>query len=191
MSDESHPFARLTSGHHERQQQAADAAFEEGRVGYLMREFRLNAREVGAELRRLAGGERMTLAAWDQAFPTFPIRLAASRLGGVKLHTDPSALFPSLIQKFPQARFVTAYDAVYEREGQGAKPVGLVFPRKGIRHGMVVYATADFNALPLARREAFLAYAAGDKTDRHWVLVRSFQKLVEAVHNGGHGWRPD
>ncbi len=88
---------------------------------------------------------------------------------------------------------MTAYDAFYERAAESAngRVVALVFPRKGFRNGLVVYAADEPQALPLGEREGFFTYVGGKRKNRQWMLVRSFQKTIEAIHNGGHGWKPD
>ena len=47
------------------------------------------------------------------------------------------------------------------------------------------------DAIPVGQWEAVLVYTAGTKKHRQYVLVRSFQRTLEAIHAGGHGWRPD
>lgn len=194
-----HPFEKLTRGHNHvhRLEVMANTAFEEGKVAYVMKVFKMNVRLVGKTLRDdeadVTGNSDLTFRAFDTVFPTFPIYLGASRLGGVQLHLEQSAMLPALFKSFGAAPFVEAYDAFYESAATRVtgRPVGLIFPRKGFKNGLVVYAADDPQVLPLCERETVLTYASGKRKDRHWIMVRSFQKLLEAIHNGGHGWRPD
>lgn len=196
--DDEHPFGKLTGGqaYHDRMAARADSAFEEGKVNYLLKTFNYNVRKAGAELSKLAeqqnGSPDLTFRAFHQQEPSFPLYLGASRLDGVQLHLESGAMIPALFKTFGAAPFVTAYDRFYEAtaERAGDRPVGLIFPRKGFKNGLVIYAADDLQVIPLGEREAFFTYVGGKKKDRHWMLVRSFQKVLEAVHNGGHGWRP-
>jgi len=193
-----HPFGKLTSGqsYHDRMAARADAAFEEGKVNYLLKTFNYNVRKAAAQLCKLAeqtvGSPDLTFRAFHQQEPSFPLYLGASRLNGVQLHLEPTAMLPALFKAFGAAPFVQFYDQFYEANAEraGDRPVGLVFPRKGFKNGLVVYAADDPQIIPFCEREAFFTYVGGKKKDQHWVLVRSFQKVLEAVHNGGHGWRP-
>lgn len=197
-ADPNHPFGKLVGRVDlaAQTQARADASFEAGRVNYLLTVFKFNAGKTAAALRRAEAAARgtaeLTFRAFDEAYPTFPVVLGASRLGGVQLHLAPTAFLPALFRDFGRAPFVTAYEEFYEAAADRAdgRPVGLVFPRKGLRHGLVIYAADDPAALPLGEREAVFCYAAGSKKARQWLVVRSFQRTLEAVHNAGHGWRP-
>lgn len=199
MAGEDHPFSRLTAGqaHHDRMTARAGIAFEEGKVSYLLGVFKLNIRKVGNELRQIEEAERgqpnLTFRAFHSAYPTFPLVLGTDRLAGAALHLNPKAMIPSLFKEFSQAPFVTAYDAFYEKNAGRAsgRPLGLVFPRKGFKQGMLIHAAETPTDLPLCAKESLLCYVGGTKKHRHWLVVRSFARVLEAVHNGGHGWRPD
>lgn len=191
-----HPFDKLGKGFLARATQRAESSYEEGRVDYLLKRFGLNARKVGNELREMGEGATgrydLTFRAWNEMFPSFPLLLGAATLGEVKLHLDPKAMLPALYKEFSEAPFVRAYEDFYEANVKRARDrtVGLVFRRKGIRSGLIVYATNDLQDLPLAKREMLMAYAGGDKKDRHWMVVRSFEKVIDAIHNRGSGWTP-
>ncbi len=197
MADEDHPFAKLTSGqeYHDRMSRKASESFEDGKVNYVLGVFKI--RHHAPALRKIAerqtGKPDLTFRAFDEGHPSFPIVLGASRLGGVQLHLDQKAMIPALFKAFGSAPFVTEFEQFYETAVARAcgRPVGLIFPRKGFRNGMVVYATDDPQVIPFSERETCLTYAGGSKKDRHWLIVRSFQKMMEAVHNAGHGWRPE
>ncbi len=167
------------------------------RVEFLLGRSGFKAGKAAAALRaaadRAIGQPIVRFTEFNEANPTYPVLLGCSTLGGVKLHLEPTAMLPALINRFSSAPFVAAYEAFYDkvRDAAAGRVIGLVFPRKGVRHGMLIYAADDPQVLPLGEREAVFLYAGGDKKDRHWVLVRAFQKAVEAIHNAGHGWTPD
>lgn len=192
-----HPFARFSGDdHHRRLEAQADAAFEEGKVLFTLRAFGLNAARTAAELRRHEEAERgvpaLTFRAFHARFPSFPLLLGTSRLDGGALHLDRRALLPALFREFTRAPFVTAYEAFYERHAEraGGRPVGLVFPRKGLRHGLVVYA-GGLDDLPFGPRETALVYAGGPAAGGRGLVVRSYQRLLEALRDSDRGWRPD
>lgn len=191
-------FDRLVGSkdYHERMAAMSNSSWEDSKVKYLLGVFKIpkQARDVASVAERQTGKPDLTLRAFDEVYPSFPIVLGASRLGGVQLHLDKTAMIPALFKAFGAAPFMKAYEQFYETAAPraGGRPVGLIFPRKGLKNGMVVYAADDPQIIPFCEREAFFTYVGGkSKKDRHWIIVRSFQKLLEAVHNGGHGWRPD
>lgn len=192
-------FAKLTrrnSDFHDKMVARSNIAFEEGKVNYLLKMFGLNQRKVGSTLRKIeearSGQADLTLRAFNEGFPTFPMLLGGSRLGSTALHLDPRAMLPALFKEFSQAPFLTYYEDFYEENADRAngRTLGLVFPRKGIRSGLVIYTADSVDEIPLGKREAFLAYCSGKRKDRYWLIVRTFQKVIEAIHNAGHGWRP-
>jgi hypothetical protein len=86
-------------------------------------------------------GERLlTAAAFNDYFPQFPVLLGCSRLE-VHVHKDPASTEPSRFKQFHKVPFVDTYYSVVESMGDAAShaPVGLVFPRKGFRYGMIMH----------------------------------------------------
>ncbi len=199
MADKPHPFDSMMGGqsHHDRMAARSSVTFEEGKVNYILGMFKLNVRKAGNALRRVeereSGQSHLTLRAFNAVNSSFPMLLGATRLGGMQLHTEASAMIPSLFKEFGGAPFVSAYEKFYEENEPRAsgRTVGLIFPRKGFRNGLVIYTTDDPQVIPLSEREGFFTYVSGKKKNRHWIIVRSFQKTLEAIHNAGHGWRPD
>lgn len=197
--DDETPYERIVNdtAYRERLIAQGDIAFEEGKVTYLLKAFKMNVRVVTQTLRQQTrertGQPRLLLRAFNETFSSFPLLLGATRLDGVKLHTATTATLPALFKNFGSAPFVDAYESFYEQmEGRAqGRAVGLIFPRKGLKNGLIIYTVDDPLRIPLCHREGYFMYAGGSKKDRHYAVVRSFQKVVEALHNGGHGWRPD
>lgn len=188
-----HPFDRINKDYRASMASRYEAAYEEEKVTYLLKAVGLNGRKAAAALREADPKGALTFRAFNDAYPSFPVLLGASTLGGAKLHLDADCLLPALYNRFTAAPFVEAYEDFYEKAARraGHRPVGLVFRRKGVRHGLMIYQADDpATALPLCEREMVMAYAGGDKKRRHWLVVRMFQKVVEGVHNRGHGWTP-
>lgn len=189
-----HPFDRITRGYHERAAARADVEYEAGRVAYLLGAVKLNVRKATSALLESYPGPdgALTFKAFNATYPSFPLILGASRLDGVKLHLEDSAQVPALFNRFASAPFVSAYEAFYEEYADRANggAVGLVFPRKGVRQGLIMYTSDDPEAIPFGEREFYMVYVGGSRKKRHRLYVRSFQKTVEAVYRDGHGWTP-
>jgi hypothetical protein len=170
----------------------AERAFEETRLRFLLRVFKFNVKAESARIRREAEDGLLTFANFRRTHSDFPLVLGVSRLHGVKLHLDPAAMLPALMKQFSDSPIWEAYEKFYaaaENSSDG-RPVVLAFPRKGITHGLCVYATDDVAQPPLCRQEALLCYATGGKRQRMFAVVRTFQNLLEGVYAAGHGWRP-
>lgn len=198
MADKEHPFEKVarSSDYIARMGARSDTTFENGKVESLIKQFKISkdaVREIREFAAEATGKPDLTFAAFNRRFESFPLLLGASRLDGVQLHLTSSAMIPALFKAFGKAPFVDVFDAFYETNQPRAngRPVGMVFPRKGFKQGMVIYATDDPKAVPLCERETMLAYASGRGKKQHWLVVRSYSKLLEALHNGGHGWRPE
>lgn len=168
-----------------------DAGFETRMVEFLLAVFKFPApavRALRAEHRRRTGLAGLTFATFAMHHPGFPVRLAASRLDGVKLHTDPRAVLPALFRDFARVPFVVAYDALVEqRAGDDDRPLGLVFPRKGFRKGMIIHDGAGLD--PAVSRGLVLTYQGRDP--RHRLFVQPYQTFLEGLYRKGRGWRPE
>lgn len=186
-----HPFSRLAHRHKTAALSTAEAQFEEARVYFVLQRFGLS-RLVG-EVRTSdpGGADRLTFAAFNSLFPSFPLLLAVSSLGGIKLHVDPRAFLPSMFKKFADVPFVPFYEEVFEDlyPRANGRAVGMVFHRNGIRGGLVIYNADEFE--PPAYTGVTVMYQGGDHKHRHRLYVRPFQEVILAIWNGGHGWKPD
>jgi hypothetical protein len=188
------PFDRLNLGRHDRLASQNEAAFEAGKVRFLLRACGFNVNRTAGLLARreaaLGGDVRPTFRAFHDANPSFPLFLAASRLGGRKLHADPTCLLPSLLERFAQSTLAKAFDDCYERavDPAAGRAVGLVVPRRGLRNGLLVHGGGLEG---VAYHGAELRYTGGTKKHPHHLYVRPFQAVLAAVYNKGHGWRPE
>lgn len=185
-----HPFKKLVSGYHERAASRSEAQYEDGRVEYVLKTFKIGKSAV-AEIRRMSESQHNTLtfAAFNSFYASFPVHLGASTLGGIKLHLDKLAMLPALLTQFHRVPFLDAFNTFQEGAADTAdslgKSVGLVFPRKGVRHGLVIVESG--NRAVVGGVGSSLVYR--DRKDR--VLhVMAFQAMIEHLHKRGHGWRP-
>lgn len=195
-----HPFEQLTQHSDGRLAERYEEEYEGERLRYLLSVFKtaLGGISIASMEKRLrsvdadkyGGRGSLTFKAFNGEFPTFPLLLSSSTLGGCKLHLDPHCLLPSLFKQFDATPFVTAYEEFYERESGRAngRVLGLVFRRKGIRHGLIIHGKGIEGVL---YRGLSLVYTGGKKA-QHALYVRPYQSLLEAIHgSGGSGWRPD
>lgn len=186
------PFERMVASQHDRLAVLRAARYEEARVTWLLKKFKRP--RLSAALRRNeereTGRAVLTLRAFNDEFPTFPILLGASDLDGVRLHLDERAMMPALFKHFDQAPFVIAYERFYEAaEGRAeGRALGLVFPRKAFPQGWIIF-DDGLEAVPY--HGATFLYEGGTRKERHRLFVRPFQTMVEAIHREGHGWRPE
>lgn len=190
-NDDGHPFSRVSRACREGGgDAAADVQYEEGRLDYLLKALRLPKR-VRYQLRekneRETGFTTLTFRCFNEEYPTFPILLGSTALEGIKLHLDPRAFLPQWFNNFTQLPFLPYYDAFCEAAAPRAsgRSLGLVFRRNGVRHGLIVM-NDEMDLLGMG----VPAFVHPDAKSKRRLYVAAFQKVVEAVHNGGHGWKP-
>lgn len=189
------PFHRFTASDARRkvQEARADAEYQNRLVGFVLKRFHLERQERHLRKRdeREGGAGDLKFSLFCDEHRTFPVLLGANPLRGTTLHTDPRCFLPQLFKNFDKAPFVTAYEEFFEQVADKAdgRAVGLVFPRKGIRHGLVIHNGDDLD------RRVFhglvMTYHGGTKKERLNLYVQPFQTMIEALHNEGHGWRPE
>lgn len=189
------PFHKFTASSERRKilDARADAEYEARLVSFLLKKFHIE--RVERHLRKrdsLAGGNGdLKFSLFCDEYRSFPILLSANPLNGVTLHTDPRAFLPALFKSFDKTPFVMAYEELFEDIADKAdgRAVGLVFPRKGIRYGLVIHNGDDLDRRVF--RGMVMTYYGGTKKRKFNLYVQPFQNLIEALHNEGHGWRPD
>jgi hypothetical protein len=199
MGKKPHPFERFSQAadYRDRLETMASVAFEEAKVRYVFSVCKMSGKKAEQQLRQREDSERgrpdLTFRAFNDTYQSFPLFLGASNLSGISLHTDPRATLPAMYKDFSNTPFMQAYELFYEiHEDMAAhKKLGLVFPRKGLRHGLILYTSQGFDDIPISDRETLVIYAGGTKKKRQLVVVRSFQRTLEAIHAKGHGWKPD
>lgn len=187
------PFLRLVGASEVRHEQARArdlVAYEENRLEYLLHQFHLMPR-AARQLRQAHveryGSPALTFAGFNAAYPSFPLVLGVA---GIKdLHLDPRCFLPNLFKAYDRTPFVLAYEEFFDQETARAdgRALGLVFRRKGIRHGLIIHDGADLP--PRVFTGTVLQYQAGRKRLRR-LYVQPYQTVVEQLHHGGHGWRP-
>lgn len=136
-----HPFARLRAASQVGGPAERDSQYEAMLVRFLL--LQLGEAKQSALLeddcRRATGTVALRLAFFNRRFEDFPLLLGAARLQF--LHAQAAALWPSIFKAFEKTPFSKAYEEFLAEHGQRAsgRAVGLVFPRRGFRYGLVVY----------------------------------------------------
>lgn len=185
-----HPFDSLKARHADRSRTLAERRHEERAVHFLVQQLGLGHRGKAVRDAAPDGSGQLTLAAFNELFPTFPLLMAASTLNGAKLHLDPRTFLPAMFKNFAAVPFVTAYEEVLEQlyPSANGRSVGLVFPRNGFRLGMVIFnetfEQTNYHGLSLV-------YRGGDRKHVNRLFVQPFQETILALWNKGHGWRAD
>lgn len=189
------PFHKFTASS-ERQkalQARSDAEYEARLVGFVLKKFHLERveRQLRKRDSREGGAGDLKFRYFCDEYRSFPILLGADPLRGITLHTDSRAFLPALFKNFDKTPFVMAYEEFFEDVADAAdsRAVGLVFPRKGIRHGLVIHNGDDLDRAVF--HGMVMTYHGGTKKARRNLYVQPFQTLVEALHKEGHGWRPE
>jgi hypothetical protein len=186
-----HPFDSLRQGYHERNEALAGRRYEHDRVMFVLSMFRYSKPHVRDICRRASerGRADLTFEDFREEAPTFPLWLACDAMPGAKLHTDVRVLLPSLYRNFAAAPFAALYHNLLEEVGDrlGDRTLGIVFPRKGVRHGLVIHG-AGLETLPYTGTSV-VHEVGGDASAT--LYVRPFQAVLAAIDNRGHGWRRD
>jgi hypothetical protein len=152
-----HPFEQYGS-HHERNAEFDRQRFESSRVEFAVRTLYPSSplswlRRLRQEAFNSDGRDHVTFDDFLAVVDSFPYLMHADTLDRVALEAHPAAMLPALFRDFRAAPFVRKFDEVYEvcraRAARLYKLPALVFPRKGVKHGMVVVGSDEsFSAPP-------------------------------------------
>ena len=146
MSDSNHPLSPLNVNidvpHYDDTDRQA-IKWETARVTATVARLKLDPRIVH-QLRH-TGSTEMTFGDFNDRFPNFPVILTGSSLPGVPaLHRHAGAVHPMWFKSFRNLPFIKFYEDELQRYGAEAfdaagRPLGMVFPRKGFRDGLIVH----------------------------------------------------
>lgn len=136
-------------------QRAEDASWEHERVRHLMKKLGLSKedeRKLSKECDNFCGDTRLRFDIFQTQYPTFPFQLTTSRLRRLELpnvnketpsnyqvHADPACFEPARYKQFERVPFVVAFRNLQEQVDDPNQTIGVVFPRKGLRQGMVIH----------------------------------------------------
>lgn len=190
-----HPFMQFNRPDQDRAALMAEIQWEYRCVQYLLGAVGLKpvnkqAAALVHQHYQATGRAELTMQAFNEANPSFPLLLSCSAAAGHKLYLAKNALIPSLFNRFSAAQFVPYFEKWWEQvEGQAnGRAIGLVFPRQGINGGMILHGEGiegvffrGFTGLD----------TGGTKKHPARLYLRAFRPLVAAIHNSGHGWTAD
>lgn len=191
----SHPFDQFRRPDQDRAALAGELSWEGKCVRYLLGAVGLkpvnhhSAILVKHDEQETGRGE-LTMRAFNELYPSFPLLLSCSAAAGHKLYLDRRALIPALFSRFSLAPFVKYYEDWYEQaDGQAnGRAIGLVFPRKGLPGGMILHGEGIEGVF---FKGATMVETGGTKRHPARLYLRLYRSLVTAIHNGGHGWTAD
>lgn len=157
---------------------ASEAAFEERAVRALLKKF--GVAPAGAL-------DRLRFGPFDEAYPSFPVRLSAERIKGRALaaadrkpwqlgfhELTPATLFKP--EQFAKTAVYRAWEALKEDGAVDRRAVGLVFPGVGLLYAMHDWA---YGTEPPDR--AFLV----TQVKGHRLTVELFDSFLTRVAEGG------
>lgn len=162
------------------------AAFDRKCLDRLTAAFRMRPKYVRAldAASRRETGDRMTLP-WFTDAVSFPLRLHAGRR--TKFHKTDAALLSNVFRAFKDAPFVRDYEAAYADAPDGV-PVGLVFPFKGVRGGLVLHNAEGLHFTALVGTA--LVHRGDSPRRPPTMILQPYAALLDGLYAGGEGWRP-
>lgn len=135
----------------------------------------------------ISGLPKLSFRAFNLVYPTFPLLLGSDNVQGRRLHVSAACLLPGLMNHFAASPFRGAYEEFFSsvsRDGTSRIPV-VVMQFKGIRNGLAVHGDG-LQHVPYKG----LTLTHSPKERGNDLYIRSFQNLVSAVFDNGHGWKP-
>lgn len=194
MSKKRDPLDQFLADAAARAEARTAASNEATALKYVLKRFGLAKEErvMRNEHAGSTGLPELTFAAFNSRHPSFPVLLGYNRIAGVKLHADKTAMIPALFKSFTETPFFKAYETFFEEhEGRedGNRTIGLVFPRRGIKFGLIIHNGASLDMTLF--RGTILTYHGGSRKRPHPLYVMPLVSLIEGLHQKGHGWRPD
>jgi hypothetical protein len=110
--------------------------------------------------------------------------------GPHQLELRQDAILPKWFMEFSHLPFYDVYLAMHERVAEKAdgRPVGLIFPRKGIRQGLIIH-NGDMDTYVPEKTSCHLYRGGG----RHPIVlvVQPYAGFLDHIYKNGHGWVPE
>ena len=190
MSNNKHPLSPLSVPDYDDSTVQIEK-WESARVEYTIKRLKLGS-HVLKELHSQVPGGKLSFADFNNRFPTFPMLLAASSLHGEKpLHRHPKGIHPMWFKSFTGLPFIRFYEEELERHksdifGDESRVLGMVFPRKGFAHGLIIHNGEWQTYLP---KNSGCHLYQGGKIKSMTLLVQPFTALLDHVLGGLH-WEP-
>ena len=186
MNDQ-HPLSPLNSSfdvpHYDNTDQRA-LKWESTRVEATVRRHKLH-KSVVSELRKQSAGE-LTFDGFNVKFPNFPVVLTGTAMAGMKpLHRNTEAIHPMWFKSFRNLPFISFYeDQLVAADRHDPRPLGLVFPRKGFRDGLILH-NGDWEAFSSENSSCHLFKGKGGFT----LMVQPYAAFLDHIRDG-LAWAP-
>ena len=177
---------------------AEDASWEHERVRHLMKKLGMSKeeeRKLSKECENFCGDPLLRFDVFRSQYPTFPFLLSANRLRRMQLphidketpnnyqvHADPACFEPARYKQFERVPFVVAFHELQEQVDDPHQTIGVVFPRKGLRQGMVIH--NDLSEQYWLNGSSWV-YKAKDGSK---LFVQPFEALIMGIRNAR--WKP-
>jgi|TARA_R110000824_G_scaffold82768_15_gene207528 hypothetical protein len=191
MSKDEHPLSPLAVPDYDDSAVRIEK-WESARVEYAIKRLKLG-RHALRELQAVAPSGRISFDDFNNRFPTFPMLLSASSLPGeTPMHRNPKGIHPMWFKSFKGLPFISFYEEELERYkaevfgNDESRVLGMVFPRKGFAHGLVVH-NGDWQTY-LPQNSGCHLYQGG-KVKSMTLVVQPFSGLLDHVLGGLH-WEP-
>jgi hypothetical protein len=130
--------------------------FEQSKVTEALRFFGAASQlaRVTKRMSALYPSQHARFEGLDLIWSNWPARLACSTLVGIpirknvatppsyQLHTDVASTVPAMMKTFTRSPLYIAYRRFYDSVStfdREQRPIGLVVPRRGLRHGLVIH----------------------------------------------------
>ena len=153
--------------------------YEETRVRFLLKFFLPRAASKLEQELRASNGSELTFAGFANLFPSFPVFLGAIKPTKA-LHLDESCFLPNLFNEFARSTVFKLLSSFFEEKLDtiSNRPAGLIVPRKGFPHGLVVHTLNCDHVGPV------LTWPHGKAN----LYVQRFDNLLKGVQQSG--WAP-
>lgn len=170
-------------------------AYEHAKVQFMLKQLGLSKRkrQLVEWIARNDEDTRLTFTAFNEVFSSFPVWVTGTNLGDLSdaLHLHQKATLPNWFKTFTSLPFIKHYTEAYAAAGNLAteKPVGLVFPRKGFKQGLIVH-NGDWQTFVPPKSSCHL-YVGGGNRKQTVLLVQPFSTFLTHVYRNGRGWKPE
>lgn len=158
--------------------------WESARVEWTLRRLSLDIQLK--QLRKDTTGGRFTFEDFAGILPTFPVQLRAETIEGLPLHRNPKAIHPLWFKSFRHLSFVESYERLFGELADKDKPLGMVFPRKGFLHGLIIH-NGDWD-LFVAPQSSCHMFKGGSKRSMN-LIVQPYMSFIDNIKSG-LAWSP-
>ena len=188
-------FANFGNSEHLREELAAGR--EHTLVGWVLKRIKQGhkQREMLSKAEEELGRTLLTFDMFNDAFPTFPIRLHFNGLCQLNppLYKNPKSLFPCWFRDFKHLPIIHPYSALFAMTGHingVSKPLGMIFPRKGFQQGMILHNGGEYPRF-VPTKSTCMIYHGSHGVDLTVQPFLSFIDHIVSKTDDGLAWEPE